>query len=125
MRFLSRTQAFKSFISGLDEHLLGDEDSIEELSLILAVSDLAGLADLGAREGEGSVVDTVEDKLVLDLLGEGNGGASEHVNVLVLLATQEVLDSERRTVLGDDDVNGEMSVHESHLVAEALNIDYY
>ena len=109
-----------SVFSGLDELLLGHENTIQELSLVLAVENLAGLADLGAGEGEGSVVDTFEDELTLDIVGELDDGASEHVDVLVLLATHEVLDGNRGAVLGDDDVDGEMSVNKSHFVAEAL-----
>ena len=38
----------------------------------------------------------------------------------VLLTTKEVLDSDVLAILGDDNVDGEMSVYKSHLVAEAL-----
>ena len=108
--------------SGLDEGLLGDKNSIKELTLILA-TDSAHLLDLGAAEGEGSVVDAVEDKLALDVLGVADLGAGLHDDELVLLATKEVLDGDLVAVLGDDDVDGEMSVDESHFVAEALSKD--
>ena len=105
---------------GLDEGLLGDEDSVEELTLVLA-TDTADLLDARAALGEGSVVDAVEDELTLDVGAELHGGAALHDDVLVLLAAQEVLDGDAGAVLGDHDVDGEMSVHESHLVAVALN----
>ena len=104
----------------LNEGLLGDEDSIEELTLILA-SNTAHLLDLGAAEGKGLVVDSVEEDLTLDFSGGVALGATSHVDDLVLLATQEVLDSDHGAVLGDNHIDGEMSVHKSHLVAEALH----
>ena len=107
-------------LSGLNEGLLRDEDSVEELTLVLA-ADSADLLDLGAAEGEGSVVNTVEDELTLDVVVELDSSASLHDDVLVLLTTEEVLDGDAGAVLGDDNVDGEMSVHESHLVAEALS----
>ena len=71
---------------------------------------------------ESGVVDAVEDELTLDVGAESCGGATLHLDDLVLLATKEVLDGDLGAVLGDDDVDGEMSVHESHLVAEALSM---
>jgi len=70
--------------------------------------------------GEGVEVDAIEDNLTLLFGGESGDGASLHLDDLVLLSTKEVLDSDLGAVLGDDDVDGEMSVDESHLVAEAL-----
>ena len=57
----------RSSVLWVGEGLLGDEDTIEELSLILG-SDLADLGDSGAAEGDESVVETIEDKLILDIL---------------------------------------------------------
>lgn len=102
-----------------DEGLLGDEDAIKELTLILA-SDSADLHDLGADHGDSGVVSSIEDELTLDGLGDLDGGATNHVDELVLLATKEVLDGDAGTVLGDSDVDGEMVMHQPHLVAEAL-----
>ena len=111
-----------SELLGLNLGLLGDEDAIEELTLILA-ADTAHLLDRRAALGEGGVVDTIEDELTLDVSGELAGGATLHPDDLVLLATKEVLDSDLITSLGDDNVNGEMSMDKSHLVAEALSIE--
>ena len=111
-----------SELLGLNLGLLGDEDAIEELTLILA-ADTAHLLDRRAALGESGVVDTIEDELTLDVSGELAGGATLHLDDLVLLATKEVLDSDLITSLGDDNVNGEMSMDKSHLVAEALSIE--
>jgi len=103
----------------LDDGSLGDEDTIEELTLVLG-SNLADLADLGAAEGEGSLVDTFEDKLVLGLNGDLDSASGLHNNLLDLATTEEVLDLNGLVVLGNDSVNGEMSVNESHLVEDTL-----
>lgn len=108
---------------GFWDHNVGlsaDEDTIEEFTVILA-ADSADLLDLRACLGEGVEVDTVEDNLTLDVGGEGALGALLHVDSLVLLSTEEVLNGDGVAVLGDDAVDGEMSVHHSHFVAEALN----
>ena len=109
----------ESLFLGFDEALLGDEDTIEELTFIL-ISDVNGLADLGAGEGDGGVVEAFEDEFILDLDGESDGNTVGHVNVLDLLTSEEVLDVDAGSVLGDDAVNGEMSVDGSHLVHEAF-----
>ena len=106
-------------LSGLNEGLLRDEDSVEELTLVLA-ADSADLLDSGAALGEESKVIALEDELTLLLGAEPDDGASLHVNEFVLLATEEVLDGDAGTILGDGDVDGEMSVHKSHFVAVAL-----
>ena len=104
---------------GFDEGLLGNEDSIKELTVILACNS-ANLLDLGAAKRESAVIDTIEDELSLDIVTDSDLGASLHLNELVLLCAEEVLNSDAGTVLGDDDVDGEMSVYQSHFVAEAL-----
>jgi len=107
------------YLLSFDEGLLGNENSVEELTLILAANP-ADLLDLGAAERKSSVVDSVEDDLTLDFVGVADDGAAHHLDDLVLLATKEVLDGDLGSVLGDNDVDGEMSVNESHFVAEAL-----
>ena len=108
-----------SFFLRLDEALLGDEDTIEELTFIL-VSDVDALADLGAHERDSSVIEAFEDELVLNLSGESDGNTVDHVDVLDLLTSKEVLDVDAGAVLGDDAVNGEMSMDGSHLVHVAF-----
>ena len=79
----------------LNSSLLGDVNTIQELSNILS-SGLADLADTGAALGESGVIVSFEDELVLDLgaWSKSDLGATKHGDVLVLLATQEVLDSD-------------------------------
>ena len=87
--------SYYSYFLCLNLGLLGDVDSVEELSNILP-SDCANLADASTAEGKSGVVDTFEYKLVLHyvLVCEGDLGLANHVDDLVLLATQEVLDSD-------------------------------
>ena len=112
-----------SLFSWLDQGLLGDVDTIQELSVIL----WTGFADLvGASSAERhcSVVWSFEDELVLDLVGWGHSdfGTTEHGDELVLLSSQEVLDEETGSILGGGGVDWEMRVGKSHLVSEALSI---
>ena len=104
---------------GLDEGLLGDEDAVKELALVLS-ADPADLLHLGAEHGKRAVVVAVEDELALDVGGDLDGAAVLHGDELVLLAAEEVLDGDAGAVLGHNHVDGEMRVDESHLVAEAL-----
>ena len=104
---------------GLNESLLRDENTVEEFTFVLA-SNSADLLDLGAREGESLVVNTIEDQLTLLLSGDGDLGVTSALDELVLFTAEEVLDSDAGAVLGDCNIDGEMSVHKSHLVAEAL-----
>ena len=105
---------------GFDEGLLGNEDAIKEFTLVLA-SNSADLLDLGAAQGKRSVVNTVEDQLSLDIFALNDSGALAHHDELVLLAAKEVLHSDARSVLGDGNVDWEMGVDQSHLVAIALS----
>ena len=104
---------------GLNESLLGDENTVEEFTFVLA-SNSADLLDLGASEGERLVVNTIEDQFTLLLTGDSDFGATSAFNELVLFTAEEVLDSNAGAVLGNHNIDGEMSVHKSHLVAEAL-----
>ena len=99
--------------------LLGHVDTIQELSVIL-ISNLADLGNLGAGEGKVLVVNSVEDDLVLQLWAHLAGATWEHVDLLDLLSTQEVLDFKGLSILRDCDVNGEMGMHHSHFVSETL-----
>ena len=103
----------------LNESLLGDENTVEEFTFVLA-SNSADLLDLGASEGECLVVNTIEDQLTLLLSGDCDLGVTSALDEFVLFTTKEVLDSDACAVLGDHNIDGEMSVHKSHLVAEAL-----
>jgi hypothetical protein len=99
--------------------LFRDVDTVQELSVVL-ISDLAALRNLGAGEGEVLVVDTFEDDLILELGGHLDDASGEHVNLVDFFTTQEVLDFNGLSILGDDNIDGEMSVDESHLVSVTL-----
>jgi hypothetical protein len=99
--------------------LLGDVDSVQELSVILA-TDLADLGDLCAWEWDVLVVNSFEDELVLEIWVQLDGGAGKKLDLLDLFTSEEVLDFDGSSILGDHNVNGEMSVNESHLVSVAL-----
>ena len=90
-----RDLSLSSQLLWCDSSLLGDVDTIQELSNILS-SGLADLADTGAALGEGGVIVSFEDELVLDLgsWSKSNLGATKHWDKLVLLTSQEVLDSD-------------------------------
>ena len=53
-----------SLFFGFDKSLLRDEDTVEELTLIL-VSNFDGLVNTGAAEREGSVVNSIENECIL------------------------------------------------------------
>ena len=110
----------RSFLAGLDDAAVGDEDTIEELTLVLGAN-LAHLHDLGALKGDNGLVDTLEDEVVLlDGIAVTDGGALGEDDLLVVLTTEEVLDGNAGVVGGDDGVDGEMSVNELHLVLATL-----
>ena len=67
-------------------------------------------------------INTFEDELVLKIGVELDSGASEQLNALDLFTTEEVLDLNSFSILGDANVNGEMSMYESHLISVTLNI---
>jgi len=77
---------------------------------------------LGAAERDESVVKTIEDELVLDILGKGDSATWLEVDGGGALASEEVLDLNLLLVLGNVGVDGEMCMDKSHLVAEALRI---
>jgi hypothetical protein len=113
-----------SFFSGGNEGLLGDENSIKELTLVL-LSYSDALVGTGGAKGDGSVVVTLEDELVLDIGVESNGDTLNHIDVLDLLSTEEVLNIKSLLVLGADSVDGEMGIDQFHFVHEALYISAY
>lgn len=110
-----------SLILWVDELLGGNEDTIQEFSLILLL-DLADTGDLGAAEGDLGVVDSLEDELVLHVLGGGHldSAALLHLDQVRLLSSQEVLDFDLLLVLGDECSDWEMCMNHLHSVSEAL-----
>ena len=83
-------------------------DSVEELSNIL-VSNAHTLVDKSTGEGNGAIVNSVNDNTILDSLGEGNGASWLHWDELVLLSSQEVLEFYRFLVSGWNAFDWEMS----------------
>jgi hypothetical protein len=113
-----------SSFSGGDEGLLGDENSIKELTLVL-LSYSNALVSTGGAEGDGGVIVTLEDQLVLDIGVQLDSDTINHVNVLDLLTTEEVLNIKSLLVLGAESIDREMGVDQFHSVHEALYISAY
>ena len=99
-----------------DELLLRDVDTIEELTDIL-VSDEHRLVDLSGGGGHSLNIVTLEDDLILLSVGLDDSHSLEHVDHTHSLLSQEVTDLDLLSLLVDGHVDGEVSVHESHLVA--------
>jgi len=110
----------RSVFLWVGEGLLRNEDTIQELSLIL-VANVASLVGSSTGEGEGGIVNTVENELILHVLGLEDSGAFWKLNEMRFLSTEEVSDFKKILFLVDDTVDGEMIVHKSHLVSEALS----
>jgi len=106
-------------VGTLELALLGDVDTIQELTDIL-VLDGGGLLDVGS--GLGDVVKIVTDQgdLILLVLGVEDGDALQHGNLHDDLLTQEVADLDGLLIIGNNDVDGEMGVDETHLVLVTL-----
>jgi len=113
-----------SVLLGLNEGLFGDENSVKELTLIF-LSDSDALVDAGGAEGNVGVIVSGEDELILDIGVKFDGDTLNHIDVLDLFSTQEVLDINGLLVLGADGVDGEMSVDQFHAVNEALYMEAY
>merc|ERR1712110_818855 len=116
-----KTSKTYSFFFWFNLCLLRDIDTIKELSVILWTS-LADLVDTGSTERNCSIVWTIKDELILADIGWGkfDSSSTNHLNKLILLSSQEVLDENRGTILGTLGIDWEMRVTESHLVAVAL-----
>lgn len=101
-----------------DDSLLGDVDSIEELTDILVAGE-AGLVDEGSRAGD--ELDVVSDELDL-VLGGGAGSCDsvEHLDLADELLSEEVTDLNSLVGVGNVDVDGEVVVDETHLVGVSL-----
>lgn len=76
---------------------------------------------MSASQGEVLDINALEDDLVLQVRVHLAGGSSEALDLLDLSATQEVLDFDGLAVLRNGDIDGEVSVYESHAVSVALN----
>lgn len=99
--------------------LLWDVDTIQEFSLILS-SYSADLIDLSAWKRETGVINTVKDNLSLVILWLLDSASFLKVDEMTLLTTEEVLNFNLFSVLGDLSLDGEMCMYKSHLVSETL-----
>jgi hypothetical protein len=104
----------------LDVALLGDVDTVQELSNIL-ISDQSGLVDQSARQGDVVQVVSFDGDLILDILLLGDLNTLEHLNPSVVSLTNEILNFDGLVVLGDVGVDWEMGISESHFVLVALD----
>ena len=73
------------------------------------------------RNRHGLDVVSLKDDLILLGLGLGDRHAFLHVDVAHTLLAKEVTDLHLGTVLVDGNVDGEVSVHETHLVAVSVS----
>jgi hypothetical protein len=71
--------------------------------------------DLTAREGDIVQIVSFDDEFILHFFLSGDLDAGEHLDLSDDLFTQEVLDFEACIVVGDEGVDGEMGIGESHL----------
>lgn len=102
-----------------NETLLGDVDTIQELTDIL-VADSGDLLDISSGLGDSLDGVTRDDKLVLLGRRDLDGNTLSDLDVTDTLLTQEVSDLNDLTVVDDVDVDGEMRVDVSHLVLVTL-----
>mmetsp|Transcript_3474 Transcript_3474/g.8684 ORF Transcript_3474/g.8684 Transcript_3474/m.8684 type:complete len:232 (+) Transcript_3474:102-797(+) len=107
-------------LAAADNVALGDIDAVKELADVL-VLDVARLVD--ERSGERYVVDVVADHhdLVLDVFRARAGYPRVALDAADDLLAEEVPDLDDGVLLNDRDVDGEVGVHEPHLVLEALS----
>ena len=101
-----------------DVSLSVDVDSVQELPDVLG-SDEAGLVDLRGASADVLNVVTLQDELILDGLVLGDGDALQHLHDSHPLLAQEVSDLDRLSRVLDGDVDGEVSVNETHGVPES------
>ena len=101
----------------LDGGLLGDVDTVQELSDIL-VLDSSALLDSGSGLGDGFDVVSRDEELILHGLGDFDSDSWGHWDDSEELLAQEVSDFEDVTALDNGAVDGEMSVRRSELVSE-------
>ena len=116
---VSRVFQTGSLFNRLDNTFFGNEDTIQELTLVLSANTSA-LSDLSAAKGDSSSIDTLKDELIFNFSAGTDLAARLHNDFLDVATTQEVLDFNEGAVLGDVSVDREMSIDESHLVLAAL-----
>ncbi len=98
--------------------LVRDVDTVEEATDVL-VLDEADVVDHGGALADEVDVGALDDELVLDIGGAVADDVALHLDAAHALLAEEVADLDRLLVVGAGDVDGEVSVHEAQLVAEA------
>ena len=96
------------------ESSFGDVATVQELSDILILNE-ARLMDLTAGEGDVVQIVSFNDEFIFHFFSSGDLNTGKHVDLSDDLFTQEVLDFEGCIVVGDEGVDGEMGIGESHL----------
>jgi hypothetical protein len=114
--FLQLFFQFSSCLGAFVRHI----DTIQEFSVIL-VSNVARLRNLSASKGKVLVINSFENDFVLEFWAHFADAAWEHFNLVDLLSTQEVLNFNTLAVFRDRNVDGEVSVHQSHLISVTLH----
>jgi hypothetical protein len=100
-----------------DWALLGDVDSVEELSQIL-ITNVGALLDLRSRETHERDVVTTQLDLVLHVRRSDVSDALQKLHLTHTLLPAEVADFD--DVACKRHVDGEVAVHKAHLIDEAL-----
>ena len=110
--------------------LIGDVDTIKELTNIL-VSDQHRLIDLSSymsfkassltRSGHSFDIVSLKNDLILLSLGLSHSHSLEHVDMTHSLLSKEVTHLHLLSLLVDSNIDGEVSVHETHLVAVSVS----
>ena len=65
-------------------------------------------------------VNSIEDELILDVLGEEDSAAWVQLDKMRFLSAEEVLNLDLFLVLGNNGIDWEMCVNQSHFVEESL-----
>jgi len=101
---------------------LGHVNTVEELTDILVLHS-CGLLDVGSGLGDLLNVVSGQNELVLGGSGDNSGHSLEQVHNTDHTLSEEVTDLNGPSTLVGDNVDGEVSVHVTHLVLKTLKED--
>jgi len=82
------------------------------------MTDISRLLDFGSRQGHRSDIDSCQFDLILCVIGSGVLDSRQQVNLSHTSLPQEI--SNFNSVSRNTDVDGKVTVNETHLVAESL-----
>mmetsp|Transcript_54163 Transcript_54163/g.118116 ORF Transcript_54163/g.118116 Transcript_54163/m.118116 type:complete len:207 (-) Transcript_54163:28-648(-) len=102
-----------------DITLVRDVDAVQKLADILVLH-VADVLDQGASPADRINVVTAEDDLVLHVCAPLHRHVGEGIDNAHDLLAEEVSDLHALILVGDSHVDGEVGVHETHLILEAL-----